>query len=188
MVKLIMDFIKQLRSLVQKNKKTILSVAVLCVASYLVYMFVMRENFEPYKEEIKQLARESDIAKDKYPQQDNSQQVIEEQQDDAVENDMEAQKLVNEFEDLQPEELLPRDPEADEWSRVNPKGKGSLELKNFLESGYHIGVDTQANSLRNANQQLRSEPPNPQKPVSIFLNSTISPDPFRKSMEISGDY
>jgi hypothetical protein len=187
-MKMIVDLLKKLRTLVEKNKKSIFSVVVLCVASYLVYMFVMRENFEPYKEEIRQLARESDIAKDKYPQQDNSQKDIPDQQEDAVDNDMEAQKLVNEFEDLQPDELLPRDPEADEWSRVNPKGKGSLELKNFLEAGYHVGVDTQANSLRNANQQLRSEPPNPQKPVSIFLNSTISPDPFRKSMEISGDY
>ena len=58
----------------------------------------------------------------------------------------------------------------------------------MLESGHHIGVDTQANSLRNANLQLRSEPPNPQSPVSIWQNSTITADPYRKSMEIGGDF
>lgn len=173
-------------------KKNYLSVLLVVVGTglvlFLLTKFLGRENFESYKEEIKQLARESDIAKDKYPQQSNSQDSIMEQQTDAVEHEAVAQKLVTDFEDLQPDELLPHDEEADEWSRVNPKGEGSLELKNFLEAGFHVGVDTQANSLRNANQQLRSEPPNPQKPVSIFLNSTISPDPYRKSMEISGDF
>ena len=176
-------------SALKKNYLYVLAIVVVTgVAIFLAQQYLSRENFESYKEEIKQLARESDIAKDKYPQQANSQEDIPDQQQDAVINDATAQKLVTEFDDLQPEELLPHDTEADEWSRVNPKGQGSLELKNFLEAGFHTGVDTQANSLRNANQQLRSEPPNPQKPVSIWQNSTISPDPFRKSMEINGDF
>ena len=175
--------------MLKENYLYVLAIVVVTgLAIFLVSQYLGRENFESYKEEIQQLARESDIAKDKYPQQDNSQVTIMDQQDDAMMNDATAQKLVAEFDDLQPEELLPHDTEADEWSRVNPKGEGSLELKNFLEAGFHVGVDTQANSLRNANQQLRSEPPNPQTAVSIFLNSTISPDPFRKPMEIGSDF
>ena len=176
-------------SMLKKNYVYVLAIVIVTgLAIFLAQQYIGRENFESYKEEIKQLARESDIAKDKYPQQANSQDTIVEQQEDAVINDASAQKLVTEFDDLQPEELLPHDTEADEWSRVNPKGQGSLELKNFLEAGFHTGVDTQANSLRNANQGLRSEPPNPQTAVSVWMNSTISPDPFRKSMEINGDF
>lgn len=51
----------------------------------------------------------------------------------------------------------------------------SPEFKNFLEAGYHIGVDTQTSSLRNSNLQFRSEPSNPQTPVSVWNNSTIMP-------------
>ena len=166
----------------------LLAVIATGVALYLLSMFFKRENFESYKEEIQQLARESDIAKDKYAQQDVSQESIGQQQVDVEQNIEESAKLVTEFDDLQPEELLPSDLDADQWAQVNPKGTGSLELKNMLESGHHIGVDTQANSLRNANLQLRSEPANPQAPVSIWQNSTIAPDAFRKSMEIGGDF
>lgn len=170
-------------------KKKYLSLLLIAVGTGLVLLMLMKflrkENFESYKQEIKELARQSDIAKDKYPQQSNSQDSISEQQHDAAKNLAVAQQLVTDFQDLQPDDLLPHDEEVDEWSKVNPKGQGSLEDKNFLEAGYHIGVDTQANSLRNANRQIRSEPPNPQKPVSIWQNSTISPDPFRKQLEIN---
>ena len=176
-------------NMLKKNYLYVLLIVVASgVAMFLLKNFLSRENFESYKEEIQQLARESDIAKDKYPQQANSQDSVVEQQMDAAQNDADAGKLVSEFDDLQPEELLPHDSEASEWANVNPKGAGSLELKNFLEAGFHVGVDTQANSLRNANQQLRSEPPNPQKPVSIWQNSTISPDQYRRPMEINGDF
>ena len=41
-------------------------------------------------------------------------------------------------------------------------------------------------TLRNANMQLRSEPPNPQVKVSPWLQTTIEPDVNRKPMEIGG--
>ncbi len=145
------------------------------------------ENYESYKEELKEIARSADnqMTKDMFDAQDVSQESSEEQLDDA-EKVMEKQvKSLAEYEEPQPNDLLPAETEADEWSKVNPKGNGSLELKNFTEAAFHIGVDTQANSLRNANLQLRSEPPNPMKAVSIFNNSTIGPDPFRRPMEIN---
>lgn len=184
-----MKVLKNSMSFVKDNLLyVILLVVAVGVIGYLLMNFLSRENFDSYKTEIQQLARESDIAKDKFAQQDVSQETVEDQQMDVEKNVEDSTKLVAEYEDIKPEELLPQDEEADEWAKVNPKGKGSLELKNVLEAGHHIGVDTQANSLRNANLQIRSEPPNPQKPVSIFLNSTISPDPYRKSLEIGGDF
>ena len=49
-----------------------------------------------------------------------------------------------------------------------------------------MGIDTVGNSLRNANQQLRSEPANPQVKVSPWNQATIDPDVNRKALEIGG--
>lgn len=85
---------------------------------------------------------------------------------------------------LTPSELLPRDQNS-VWAEQNPMGPGSLKGKNFLSAGALIGVNTVGQSLRNANWQLRSEPPNPQVPVSIFNQSTIQPDTNRRPLEIN---
>ena len=58
------------------------------------------------------------------------------------------------------------------------------EMKNMLEAGHLYGVNTQGSSLKNSNQQIRSEPPNPVLPVSIWNNSTVTPDIYRKPLEI----
>ena len=86
---------------------------------------------------------------------------------------------------LTPSELLPGDANS-KWSQVNPSGQGDLADQNFLNAGYHLGVNTVGQTLRNANLQLRSEPPNPQVKVSPWLQTTIEPDTNRKPMEIGG--
>ena len=85
---------------------------------------------------------------------------------------------------LTPSELLPKDPNST-WAQQNPMGTGSLKGKNFLSAGALIGVNTVGQSLRNANYQLRSEPANPQVPVTVFNVPTIEPDVNRRSLEIS---
>lgn len=84
---------------------------------------------------------------------------------------------------LTPSELLPKDMNSI-WAEQNPMGPGSLKGKNFLSAGALIGVNTVGQSLRNANLQLRSEPPNPQVAVSIFNQSTISPDISHRPLEV----
>tara|TARA_B100000161_G_C33358915_1_gene328055 strand:- start:48 stop:593 length:546 start_codon:yes stop_codon:yes gene_type:complete len=88
-------------------------------------------------------------------------------------------------EQLGADDLLPKD-DSSLWAQSNPSGEGSLKDRNFLQSGYHIGINTVGQTLRNANQQLRSEPPNPQVKVSPWLQTTIEPDLGRKPMEIGG--
>jgi len=80
-------------------------------------------------------------------------------------------------------DLLPNDANST-WAQVNPNGQGALGDKNFLNAGYHVGVNTVGQSLRNANRQLRSDPPNPQVKVSPWMQTTIEPDVNRKPMEI----
>ena len=83
-------------------------------------------------------------------------------------------------------DLLPRDANS-LWAQVNPSGQGSLADQNFLTSGFHIGINTIGQTLRNANRQLRSEPLNPQVKVSPWLQTTIEPDINRRPLEIEGD-
>lgn len=88
---------------------------------------------------------------------------------------------------LMPQELLPQDTESNQWNLANPQGSGSLKDKNFLQAGYHVGINTVGQTLRNANMQLRSDPPNPQLQVSPWLQTTINPDVNRKPFEIGGE-
>lgn len=82
-----------------------------------------------------------------------------------------------------PKELLPRDDNSD-FARLNPKGANDLSQVNLLSAGYHAGINTVGGSLRNANLQVRSEPPNPTKAVSPWMQSTIEPDLMRVPLEI----
>jgi len=82
-----------------------------------------------------------------------------------------------------PAELLPKDSNS-QWAQLNPSGKGELANVNLLKAGYHIGIDTVGQSLRNANLQIRSEPPNPQLSVGPWNQSTISPDFLRPPLEL----
>ncbi len=87
---------------------------------------------------------------------------------------------------LSAEELLPKDAANSKWALVNPAGQGDVGDSNFLQAGMHSGVDTIGATLRNANHQLRSEPPNPRKQVSVWNQSTIEPDLNRRPLEIDG--
>jgi hypothetical protein len=80
-------------------------------------------------------------------------------------------------------DLLPQDANS-LWAQVSPSGQGSLADQNFLTSGFHIGINTVGQSLRNANRQLRSEPLNPQIKVSPWQQTTIEADVNRRPLEI----
>ena len=82
-----------------------------------------------------------------------------------------------------PAELLPKDSNS-QWAQLNPSGKGELANVNLLKAGYHIGIDTVGQSLRNANLQIRSEPPNPQMNVGPWNLSSIEPDFMRPPLQI----
>jgi hypothetical protein len=82
-------------------------------------------------------------------------------------------------------DLLPRDANS-LYAQVNPSTQGSLQDQNFLTAGFHIGINTIGQTLRNANRQLRSEPPNPQVKVSPWNQTTIEADINRLPLEIGG--
>ena len=82
---------------------------------------------------------------------------------------------------INPADLLPKDTN-NAWS-AGLAPNNELKNVNLLTAGHHIGINTVGSSLRNANLQLRSEPPNPRDPnLSPWNNSTIEPDTTRKPL------
>jgi hypothetical protein len=81
-------------------------------------------------------------------------------------------------------DLLPKDAADSKWARINPSGTGDVRDQNYLTAGYHVGINTVGQSLRNANLQLRSEIPNPQNAVGPWMISTIEPDLRAGNFEI----
>tara|TARA_B100000401_G_C52660135_1_gene649751 strand:- start:286 stop:909 length:624 start_codon:yes stop_codon:yes gene_type:complete len=85
---------------------------------------------------------------------------------------------------LGPSDLLPQG-EGDkiqEFKKGSSEGEGILKGVNFLDAGFHVGVNTVGQSLRNANLNLRAEPPNPRTQVSPWMNSTIDVDLDRRPL------
>ena len=80
--------------------------------------------------------------------------------------------------------LLPREiPSQEDFGAFSPND--ILKGQNYLDARSQIGYpETLGGVLRNASWDVRSEPPNPQNPVSIFNNTTIVPDLMRPQCEI----
>lgn len=79
---------------------------------------------------------------------------------------------------------LPREIASDEdFGVFSPEDV--MKNQNYLDPRSHIGYpETLGGPLRNASYDLRSEPPNPRAPVSIWNNSTIVADTMRPQFEI----
>jgi len=84
-----------------------------------------------------------------------------------------------------PADLLPNDQNS-QWSALNPNtmNKGDVLMPDLLQAGYHIGLDTIGQTLRNANLQLRSDPVIPRSQVGPWNQSTIEPDLGRVPLEL----
>ena len=88
---------------------------------------------------------------------------------------------------LTADDLLPKNAANSRWAELNPAGQGDVKDQNFLQAGYHVGLNTTMGSMKNANLQFRSEMPNPKSIVSPWLNSTYEPDVSRRPLEIGKD-
>ena len=77
--------------------------------------------------------------------------------------------------------LLPREvASAEDFGEFAPED--ILAGQNFLEPRQQIGFpETVGGALRNANQQIRAEPPNSKEPF-VWNNSTIVPDGMMRSL------
>jgi hypothetical protein len=82
-----------------------------------------------------------------------------------------------------PQDLLPKDANS-KWGELNTLNQGTVVMPDLLEAGYHIGLDTIGQTLRNANMQERSDPIIPKMEVGPWNTSTIEPDYGRIPLEV----
>jgi len=77
--------------------------------------------------------------------------------------------------------LLPREVSSKEdFGQFAPEDV--LKGQNFLEPRAQVGYpETIGGALRNANQQIRKDPPNPKEPF-VWNNSTIAPDTMQRGL------
>tara|TARA_B100001093_G_scaffold519487_1_gene608764 strand:+ start:6280 stop:6720 length:441 start_codon:yes stop_codon:yes gene_type:complete len=78
--------------------------------------------------------------------------------------------------------LLPREvSSAEDFGQFAPDE--ILRGQNFLDPRQQIGFpETIGGTLRNSNQTVRAEPPNPKSPY-VWQNSTITPDLMRRPLD-----
>lgn len=82
-----------------------------------------------------------------------------------------------------PSELLPKD-ENSQWSSLNPVSQSNPQMPDMLQAGYHIGLDTIGQTMKNANLQLRSDPVIQKADIGPWNQSTIEPDLMRVPLEV----
>jgi hypothetical protein len=80
-------------------------------------------------------------------------------------------KLVAGQTQLTTKDLLPKYDAASDFVKQNPT-TNLLHEQNFLQSGYHMGINTVVQSNKIPYLDLRSCPPIPKDKVSPFLNSS----------------
>lgn len=175
----------------KQNNNNSVAASLLCTIGLIIGIIMVLKclskkfGIEEYQDEIEKIANQNDLQRQKYPYQNVSQKDSNRQDADYKQTLVKPRELASNYKKIFPDDLLPIDEKSTLWANVNPSiDSGSLEMKNMLAAGTHLGVNTQGSSLKNSNQQLRSEPPNPIMPVSIWHNSTITPDIFRKELEI----
>lgn len=82
-----------------------------------------------------------------------------------------------------PSDLLPSDQNS-QWAQLNPVNQDSPNMPDLLQAGYHIGLDTIGQTLKNPNLQLRSDPYISKTNVGPWNNSTYEPDLMRVPLEV----
>ena len=82
-----------------------------------------------------------------------------------------------------PQDLLPQDQNS-QWAALNPVSQGNITAPDLLQAGYHIGLDTIGQTLKNANLQERSDPIITKSDVGPWNLSTIEPDLGRVPLEV----
>jgi hypothetical protein len=83
-----------------------------------------------------------------------------------------------------PSDLLPQDKNS-QWATLNPTlNPNNVIIPDLLEAGYHIGLDTIGQTLRNANYQERSDPIIPKTDVGPWNQSTVEPDIGRVALDL----
>ena len=144
----------------------IMLLLVLAILAFAIYSYGMQKDF------IRDNMTEGNSSDDVIPEEDREKETSE------------SAEGINPLEETQAMEgLLPKTEGFDTCNFATVDAK-NIQAPDLLEAGYHIGLDTIGQSLRNANQQLRSDPVISKVDVGPWHNSTIEADVTRVPLEL----
>lgn len=88
-----------------------------------------------------------------------------------------------------PSDLLPASSSGQNgWDVLDKVGTTAGAIPDLLEAGYHTGIDTIGQSLRNANLQLRSDPMIPITDTGPWNQTTIEPTNLQVPFNLGSNY
>jgi hypothetical protein len=90
---------------------------------------------------------------------------------EQVEQEKQIEKVIAGSTQLTAKDLLPTYDDANDFAKQNPVSK-LLQEQNFLQAGYHMGINTVVQSNKMKYLDLRSCPPIPKQEVGPFNNSS----------------
>jgi hypothetical protein len=90
----------------------------------------------------------------------------------APEQQTQVEKIVAGSTQLSAGDLLPKYDDANDFAKQNPVSK-LLQEQNFLQAGYHMGINTVIQSNKIPYLDIRSCPPIPKQEVGPFNNSSF---------------
>ncbi len=146
----------------------IMLLLVLAILAFAIYSYGMQKDF------IRDNMTEGNLS-DNDPKEDEMEEVP------AVGTNAETEETP--AMDVEMEGLLPNTEGFDTCNFATVDAK-NIQAPDLLEAGYHIGLDTIGQSLRNANQQLRSDPVISKVDIGPWHNSTIEADVTRVPLEL----
>lgn len=113
----------------------------------------------------------------------NIEQMIKEEEEMAKNNESQQEKKESFV--SSPNELLPNlTPQEQNFDAINPMSHNNPQTPDLLQAGYHIGLDTIGQTMKNANRQLRSDPVIQKQEIGPWNQSTIEPDLMRVPLEV----
>jgi hypothetical protein len=171
-----MSFLSDLEKTVRTNHILVIFGAIVLV--YAVYTYSDQKFVVPYEPN-----QVDTSGRSRAPQQQQPQQQLPSGMDGMTGQGGAPPAGASQLPVANPSDLLPRD-SNNQWGSLNPSGSGDLQGQNLLSATFLTGIDTIGNTMKNANLQLRSEPPNPQLNVGPWNQSTFAPDLMRTPLEL----
>jgi len=99
---------------------------------------------------------------------------VDETEEDGVDATAPSEAVANGSAEQNPSDLLPNAASgANGWDVLDTVGTSAGSNPDLLEAGHHAGIDTVGQSLRNANLQVRSDPPIPIQETGPWNQTTI---------------
>lgn len=150
--------------MIQKND--ILKVILILLGVYFFMRFYNRESLDNVEAEVKQEPVKQPRVAQAQPEPEQAPVLTPQEQQKQVE------KVVAGGSQLTANDLLPVYDDANEFAQQNPVSQ-LLQEQNFLQAGYHMGINTVIQSNKIPYLDIRSCPPIPKREVGPFNNSSF---------------